>query len=263
MTRTKATILHFCVSSFIVGNVLAVIFLLWYPYPYFSIVGAMDIIKVLICVDVVAGPLMTLILYKPGKWGMKFDMACVFLLQLGALAYGTHLIYTERPYYMVFAVDRFEVVSQRDVDQSQLDPVAFTQKPWAAPIYAVARLPEDARARERVMEETLFEGKPDIQYRPEFWATYASGLAAVAANVKPLMALASAQPLRANTIADVLVRFPDQEIVYAPVMARGVAKTLLLDKESLLPVGVLDIDPWAGTAARASAPAMPPGSGLD
>lgn len=246
MTRAQASILHFCGSSIIVGSVLAVVFLLWYPYPYFSIIGAMDVVRVLVLVDLVVGPLLTLILYKPNKWGLKFDMACVLLLQLSALTYGTYMIYSERPYYMVFAVDRFEVVPEKIVDMTGLAEPELLTKPWAAPIYAVASLPTSREGRERVMDEVLFEGKPDIHQRAEFWESYSAARHKVAAEALPLTKLAETYPLTANRVADALEDFPEQDIVYVPVIAHGMAKTLLLDEATLLPVGVLDIDPWAG-----------------
>ena len=37
----------------------------------------------------VVGPLLTLIVFRAGKPGMKFDLAVIGLVQVAALAYGT------------------------------------------------------------------------------------------------------------------------------------------------------------------------------
>jgi hypothetical protein len=131
------------------------------------------------------------------------------------------------------------------VDKAEIDDPVLADKPWTAPIYAVASLPESPQERDRVLEETLFEGKPDIHQRPEFWESYAQGRAKVEKAALPLPVLAAAQPLRADAIADAMARYADIELLYVPVMARGDAKTLLLDSELLKPLDVLDIDPWA------------------
>jgi hypothetical protein len=68
-------------------------FFVWYPPPYFEVDGGWRILRILAGVDVVVGPLLTLILFKPGKPGLKFDMTCIALMQIGALVYGGTIIY--------------------------------------------------------------------------------------------------------------------------------------------------------------------------
>ena len=116
MSKTRAFLLHLSISATIVGIVCALIFFVWYPQPFFQIAGASSVLKVLIGVDLIVGPLLTLLLYKPGKPKLLFDMSCIALIQIVALVYGTAIIFSERPYYLVFAVDRFEVLAHRDVD---------------------------------------------------------------------------------------------------------------------------------------------------
>ena len=67
MTRKQAFLSHFCLSALIVLTVLTVILAVWYPGPFFQIIGAFEVIKILIAVDLVLGPLLTLILFKPGS----------------------------------------------------------------------------------------------------------------------------------------------------------------------------------------------------
>jgi hypothetical protein len=42
--------------------------------------------------DLALGPLLTLIVFEPGKPSLKFDLSCIVLLQLGALLYGGTII---------------------------------------------------------------------------------------------------------------------------------------------------------------------------
>ncbi|MEM8547120.1 MAG: hypothetical protein AAGF46_03050, partial [Pseudomonadota bacterium] len=108
-SRPKAIIGHFLISLFIVSTVLLLVFLVWYPSPYFQILGPAAVLKTLVGVDLVLGPLLTVILYKPGKKGLWFDMGFIAVVQAAALIYGTSVLYQERPQYVIFAVDRFVV----------------------------------------------------------------------------------------------------------------------------------------------------------
>jgi len=239
-------------STFIVAAVLAIVIFFWYPSPFFRISGAMDVIKVLVFVDLVLGPLLTLILFRPGKRGLKFDMACVFAMQISALLYGAHTVYEERPYYTVFVLDRFEVLARKDVDEAAFNEVKMGVKPWMQPIFVVATLPDSLEDRQRVMEETLFEGKPDIHKRPEYWGPYEQQKSLVERAAKPLSELLARRPDQAAKISAVMSEHGAQtELTYLPITSKQRALTLLMDTSTWLPVGVLDIDPWEKMSANA------------
>jgi hypothetical protein len=202
---------------------------------------------VLVGVDLVLGPTMTLILFRPGKRGLALDMTMVVLIQVSALLYGVSVIYTERPYYAVFAVDRLEVLAKRDVAASAIEGTTFADKPLVGPILAHAQVPTDPQAAQRLMEETLFEGKPDIERRPEFWQSFDEQRDTILARARPLSELAAQQPDRHEEIgalSDSLGMNPDA-ISFIPVMGPHGALTMVIDSESAKPVAALSIDPWA------------------
>ncbi|MGI9291548.1 MAG: TfpX/TfpZ family type IV pilin accessory protein [Gammaproteobacteria bacterium] len=242
LTRKKAFLAHFCLSALVVLTVLTVILSLWYPGPFFQIVGAFDAIKILIGVDLVLGPLLTLILFKPGKWGLKFDMGMVATIQLAALVYGVHTLYIERPYYAVFMADRFEILAERDVDKSKISNDAFLDKPWNGPIFVVAEMPADQKERSKITEEIFFEGGRDVHRRPELWQPYAEAVADVARNAKPLQDLLQKRPDLESEIKDFLEK--QESYIYIPVMGRKDILTMVLDAESLKPIDVIHADPW-------------------
>ena len=123
MTRLKAFRVHLLASACVGAVVATLVFFLWYPDFYFKASGAQILIATLIFVDVVIGPALTLLLFKPGKWGLAFDMSVIVLLQVGALVYGLSVIIGSRPVFLVAAVDRFVVVSANQVEPGELvDP---------------------------------------------------------------------------------------------------------------------------------------------
>ena len=77
MTRYKASFIHFLLSAIVVGAIFSIIFFVWYPGPTFRIAGAVSIVLVLVAVDLVLGPTLTLIVYKEGKPGLKFDLIVI------------------------------------------------------------------------------------------------------------------------------------------------------------------------------------------
>ena len=61
-------------------------------------------------IDIVAGPLLTLIVYNRAKPELKRDVSVVGLLQLAFLGYGLHTAWVSRPIFLVGAVDRFTLI---------------------------------------------------------------------------------------------------------------------------------------------------------
>ena len=88
LNRWKASALHLALSAAIGVAVVALMLALWYPQPYFAAMGGDTLILLLIGVDVVIGPLITLIVFDPKKKSLRFDLAVIAVLQLAALVYG-------------------------------------------------------------------------------------------------------------------------------------------------------------------------------
>ncbi|MEO7743376.1 MAG: creatininase family protein [Usitatibacter sp.] len=91
---------------------------LWFPQPLFRGAGGRDLFLVLALVDVTIGPLITLVIFKPGKPGLKFDLATIAVLQLAALSYGTHVLFEARPVWVVFLKDRFDLIRANQIEDT-------------------------------------------------------------------------------------------------------------------------------------------------
>jgi hypothetical protein len=267
ISRRRAFLSHLGLSASIVGVVCAIIFLLWYPHPYFQATGTLNVLRVLIGVALVLGPLLTLIVFKPGKWGLKFDLVVIALVQLSALVYGITTIYRERPYFTVFALDRFYVLARDDVDAAKLAEPAIAArlgpKPAIGPLLVVAVRPTDTEGFQRLLDETVFGGQPDIEYRPEYWRNYADETAQVIARATPLSVLRAAQPAATRAIDNVVGRLgrPEGELGFLPFIARNRDMSFIVDTTTGALLEVLDVDPW-GIPPAAQNPATPPADQL-
>ena len=80
MSRWQAMLIHLGISAFIGTAVIAALLLIWYPPPQFSAAGVERFIYLLIGVDVVLGPLLTLVVFRVGKPGLKVDLALIALV---------------------------------------------------------------------------------------------------------------------------------------------------------------------------------------
>src|SRR5450755_3599575 len=176
MKRWKASAIHLGISALIATIVVGVMLKLWYPPPYFDAMGGGTLIMLIVGCDVVLGPLITLIIFKSGKKGLKMDLIIIGVLQLLALAYGTYTIFIARPVFTVFAVDRFEVVAANDIRPEELvkapDP-SFSTFSLTGPRVVAARLPSDPQEKSRIMMEAAVGGD-DIKNLPRLYVSYDS-----------------------------------------------------------------------------------------
>ena len=108
--RFKAFGIHLALSIAVILIFLLIVTQFWYPGPLFKLEGVWQGLQILIPVDAVLDPILTLLLYVPGKKGLKLDLTIIAVLQVGALAYGGMLIYKQRPVAYAFVADRFGVV---------------------------------------------------------------------------------------------------------------------------------------------------------
>jgi hypothetical protein len=174
MTRFQAFVIHFTAAGLILAITLGSIILQFYPGFYLFAEGGWTAIKIVIAVDLVLGPLLTLIIFKPGKKGLKFDLSVIALLQFAALIYGSYILYTERPAYLVFSIDRFEVASARNVDYS-----GFSDQPLAVGLYdkpkVVYARPPQRDENQQLLQE-IMEGGKDLYLRARYYRDFSENI---------------------------------------------------------------------------------------
>ncbi|MBT8438088.1 MAG: hypothetical protein KJO91_00060 [Gammaproteobacteria bacterium] len=124
ISRKQAFFTHLGVSSIIFMVLSYLIVFHWYPDFYFSLDGGQRAILTIFIVDVVLGPGLTLLVFKPGKKSLKFDMSVIVFVQLSALIWGVHNVFTERSATAVFYQGRFTCISRPDAGEIDLAAIA-------------------------------------------------------------------------------------------------------------------------------------------
>lgn len=244
MSRWKASGIHLLLSAAIAGGLLAFMLSVWFPWPLFEAAGGSRLIFLIAAVDITLGPLITLIIFRAGKPGLRFDLTVIALLQAAALIYGLHAVYLARPIYMVFTVDRFELVNARDIDPKDLAAVtreAFRRLPWGRPRFIGVERPTKEDAWLAITESAL-RGK-DLQMYPQYYVDYASQAKDA---VKKSRGIDVLRQRDAKAVEDYLAAAGREPatVRFLPLRASARDAAVLIDADSGQPLKMLLIDPW-------------------
>lgn len=246
MSRYRASFIHFLISALLVSNVVAVVFWVWYPQPAFDMAGAFSIVRLLVGVDMVLGPLLTLIVYKHGKPGLKIDLSVIAMVQIAALVYGTHILYTERPSYLVFAIDRVELLTAKEIDQSVIRYDELKSKRFAQLTQVFARLPEDPQEHQRFLDSVLGEGQPDLERRAEFWEPWASGANVIRQSLVSIEEIEPATAEEQQNVQRAIDEYGESHANLGVIPVGGTERELglLVDRDTLQILDVVAANPW-------------------
>lgn len=111
LSTRKAFAIHLTLSLLIFSSLVFVMLMWWFPGELFLLDGGWQGLKIVALIDLVLGPLLTLVLYKPGKKSLVFDMSCVAAFQIVALAYGFYATHQQRTVAVVYADRNFTTLS--------------------------------------------------------------------------------------------------------------------------------------------------------
>ncbi|OYU45144.1 MAG: pilus assembly protein [Burkholderiales bacterium PBB4] len=244
--RLKASAIHLGISLTIAAIAAGLVFGVWYPYPYSEISGGRELFILIVSVDVILGPLITLAVFnrtKPWK-ELRRDLACVGLLQMAALAYGLWTVAVARPVHLVFEIDRFRVVHAIEVEKESIAnaPSGVNAMPWTGPTTLSLRPFKD---NQESMDKTLaaLEGA-HLGARPELWQPYAAGAPDVLRVAKPVAVLKSRFPQQATAIDAVLEKASKspQTLRYVPLVGRKLFWTAFVDPVTAEVVATMPLD---------------------
>ena len=231
--RVRASAIHLLISLSIAALAALLVFGIWYPYPYREISGGRELFLIVVAVDVVMGPLMTLAVFntaKPRK-ELRRDLGIIGLLQLAALAYGLWTVSVARPVHLVFEIDRFRVVHAIDVPPELIDraPPDLRQLPLSGPTLLSVRDFKDSKENFDVTMAAL-QGIA-IGARPDLWQAYSKGKPQILAKAKPLAELKSRFPANKKEIDGALQASGHAPIAvgYIPMVGRQTFWTVLID----------------------------------
>ncbi|MCB1633878.1 MAG: hypothetical protein KDI37_05820 [Xanthomonadales bacterium] len=255
MSRWKASAIHLLISLLIGLGLFALFYWVWYPGPLFSASGGERLILLIIGVDLIVGPLLTLIVFKSGKASLRFDLSCIAIIQVALLLYGVWTAFSARPAYIVYATDRFVVVPANgleDADLADAQPPYQTRPMWGPQMVSL-RMPSDQAELMKLIESAL-AGK-DAELYPKYYQPLSDKSELILARAHSLYLLNKDLPADVQGQLDEFLR-EHQHLAFFPTVARSRSVTALVNMEDGSVVGFLDFDPWS-RVSKPDAPVAP------
>lgn len=179
MSRFLASFYHLLMSFVVLAGAAYLVVFVWYPDFFYSIEGGWEGMRIIIAIDLVLGPLLTLVIFKSGKPGLKFDLACIGALQLLCLTAGLYVVYTERPIFFIFYEGHFYGASAGSYEDYGLTPPNPNDFSDVTPAMVVAGIPEDPIEEADYRAMLFSKGTP-------LW-TYAEGYEPLAEHLDQIM----------------------------------------------------------------------------
>jgi hypothetical protein len=245
MNRYRASAIHLGISATIATLVFAAIYFVWYPGALFGAAGGRDLLLMVLAIDVTVGPMVTLIIFVPGKKGLVFDLWVIGILQASFLSYGVWTIAEARPVYMAFVKDRFELAHANQIPDSVLVQAGmnrYLDLPWLGPKFVGVRFPTDADEKFKLMVSGM--AGVDIHCYPQYQVPYEQVTKEVIERSIRLQNLASFNKgLSVQELAQRLGRKED-EVRYLPLRAGKVDLTVLIDGKTAAVLKVVNLKPW-------------------
>lgn len=240
--RLKAFAIHLALSAVIAVAVIGIVFYLWYPSPLHTAVGVTQIFLILLVVDVILGPLLTLLVYKVGKKTLVMDLTVIAVLQVTALGYGLYTVAEGRPAWLVFNKDRFELVRVLDIDQRKLDQadLHYRQPSLLGPQWVPATSPTNTEEQNELMLDSFSNGF-DIAHRPNLYQPLKSQKIAIQKRLFELSVLYDFNTT--ESVSAVLAKHPKAD-AWLPLRANNQDMVVLMHKNTVEVVAIVDLRPW-------------------
>lgn len=174
--RVKAFVIHLSISAAIVGMALALIFGVWYRPPFSYVQDVYGVVTTLVSVDLVLGPLLTLIVYKQGKKHLKLDLGLIGLMQVAALCYGLFVCFQWRPIYSVYNEGRFSTVNPEEYipQENEKSPRnhPYPRYSITGPEWIGARRPVSLSDPDRYFIQFSTQSGGGLRLMPRFYVPY-------------------------------------------------------------------------------------------
>lgn len=240
--KFKFVATHLIISICIAIFAASIVFFCWYPFPLNKAVGVTHIFLMMLGIDMVLGPFFTWLVYKEGKKSLKFDLTIIIFIQVIALFYGVYKIADGRPVWLVYNIDRFELVKNNEILMEKPKQVKeqYKQPSWLKPQFVAAEFAKDKKQKNKEMFAEIMAGV-SIAQRPERYVEMNQAKSKIQQRGISLKELNDLN--NKEEVANILVKYPEAN-AYLPLKATAVDMTILINKEKGEVVKIVDLRPW-------------------
>ncbi len=243
---SRHTAIHLLISVAVALLSTAVVFSMWYPPPYWALLQVGHIYLLILGVDVVCGPLLTVVLANPDKSERErlLDFSLVGTIQVLALVYGMHSVWIARPVVLAFEVDRLVVVTANEVQRDALPdaPIGMQRLPWYGVMAVATRKPANSEELMRSVELGL--AGISLAMQPNWWMPWVKGHEGMKQRAKPLAELIHRRPEDVSILSAAAhdTGYPIDSLKYLPLVSSKTLDWIALLDEDLNIVGHAEVD---------------------
>ncbi len=255
ITRFKAFAIHIGISSAIFLCLLVLLLGYWYKTPFFDLEDGPRAIQIILFVDLVLGPLLTLVIFKPGKPGLKFDLSLIAIFQLSALIYGIWMVQLARPVAVIHAYDSLYIVSKNTIINSDIPEPVANKIIGLEPTYLYVNLPKEQESFNAIIASSFREKRPIqllYKYYEPLKLTDVEKLSAIAIDIRKYTAKNEEWSAKLDAFLKRHKRSLDNTLLFAPVRARRGPYFLVIDTAKGEIIDYLEVPyiPGMGIEAR-------------
>jgi hypothetical protein len=183
--RLKAFGWHLLGSAVALTVILGGLWLGWYRWPGWYLADVTQVVKVMMGVDLVVGPLLTFVIASASKprRSLARDVAIIVAVQLVALGYGSVSLWNGRPLYYAFSENVLQVVQAYDINPEQA-ALGLKQNPdlaprwYSLPRWIWAPLPQNSDEKDKIVRSAI-TGGDDVISMPQYYQPWEKGLPAL------------------------------------------------------------------------------------
>lgn len=244
MTRWKAAAIHLLISFTVVGTITGLIYWLWFPYGMIRIAGMDRLLITMLCVDIVAGPLLTLIVFKAHDMRLtRRDLAMIGVMQALFMGYALHTAWISRPVFMVWSVDKMYLLYANELEPRNLARARAAESRdlnWFGPRRFAVVLPKDPEARATVFADLIKRQRP-LEQLPEHYGPYASKREEILKKSMPATTASLPKWMPPESL-DAAVAHSERnkaDLRLVPILSARAASMLLVDARTAEPVATL------------------------
>lgn len=233
---------HLALSLFVGLVIILIVFLVWYPTPLATATGVTHLFLMMLAIDIVIGPILGLIVYKDNLKVFRRDLSFICILQVIAMGYGVYTIAQGRPAWLVYSIDRFELVRNNELIYKDFDKIQEEYKfpSWFGPKIVGSQLSHNFNTRSNEMFEDILGGV-SLAQKPKFYTDFKEVNTELQKNIQDTKKLVQFNTV--NLVQQTLKKYPDADS-FVPLKANELDMTVLLHKQTGKVIAIVNLRPW-------------------
>ncbi len=162
MNRFGAFLIHLGISLAIFAVLAYLVLYIWYPDFFFASDGGWQGMRIIVFVDLVLGPTLTLVVFNRNKpvRELRRDLSIIGVIQAACLVAGVYVVHAERPLALVYVDGQFFSMTRDDYQSYGISVPDLSRFPGPAPKRVAVVLPEGLGEQSAIRQRALAEGRP-------------------------------------------------------------------------------------------------------